>query len=140
MIDERDLYIIEALLENSQTPLSSIGKELGISDTAVRKRITQLKDYGVIEGYSIKINPKNIGFNMHAFVGLDTYPEEYLHVMERLKKVNEIKSLFASTGDHMLMAEVWANTRKRFEEVVKEIENTKGVSKVCPAILVERVK
>ena len=140
MIDERDLYIIEALLENSQTPLSSIGKELGISDTAVRKRITQLKDYGVIEGYSIKINPKNIGFNMHAFVGLDTYPEEYLHVMERLKKVNEIKSLFSSTGDHMLMAEVCANTRKRFEEGVKEIENTKGVSKVCPAILVERVK
>jgi len=140
MIDERDLRIIELLLENSKTPLSVIGAELEISDTAVRKRIEQLKEYGIIEGFTIKINPKNIGFNVHAFIGLDIKPEVYHEVIRNVRSIYEIKSLFTSTGDHMLMAEVWAETSAKLEEIMKRLKGIEGVIKICPAILVERVK
>jgi len=140
MIDERDLRIIEVLMENSKTPLSEIGGELGISDTAVRKRIEQLKEYGIIEGFTIKLNPKSIGFNVHAFIGVDINSERYHQVIREVKEIYEIKSLFTATGDHMMMAEVWAETSAKLEEVMAKLKKISGVTKICPAILVERVK
>lgn len=140
MIDERDLRIIEMLFENSRTPLSDIGAELGISDTAVRKRIEQLKDHGIIEGYTIRLNPKNIGFNVHAFIGFDIQPDLYHQAIREISETPEIKSLFISAGDHMLMAEIWAETNARLEEILVRLKKINGVLKTCPAILVERVK
>lgn len=140
MIDERDLRIIEVLLENSKTPLAQIGGELGITETAVRKRIEQLKEYGIIEGYTIKLNPKNIGFNVHAFIGVDISPEVYHQAIRSIREIPEIKSLFTSTGDHMMMAEVWAETSWKLEEITRKLKKVSGVTKICPAILVERVK
>ena len=51
-----------------------------------------------------------------------------------------VKELYTSTGDHMIMfRSVFRNTEE-LSEFMKKIESIEGVTKVCPAILMERVK
>ncbi len=61
MLDERDIIIIDMLRKDARTPVSLIAKKLGISNTAVKKRIEKLENSGVISGYTVKVNDQLLG-------------------------------------------------------------------------------
>ena len=140
-MDRRDLEIIRVLEENARLPLTEIARRLGISETAVRKRIARLEREGVIEGYTVRVNPAKLGFTVVAFVGVDATPERYLEVASKLASLEEVKYLAITSGDHMIMAEVWARDGKHLMEVLsKKIGAVEGVKRVCPAVVIERLK
>ena len=140
-MDRRDLEIIRVLEENARLPLTEIARRLGISETAVRKRIARLEREGVIEGYTVRVNPAKLGFTVVAFVGVDATPERYLAVASKLASLEEVKHLAITSGDHMIMAEVWARDGKHLMEVLsKKIGAMEGVKRVCPAVVIERLK
>jgi len=58
-----------------------------------------------------------------------------------LTALDEVKSVVTSTGDHMIMAEVWAHDNRELTEIVTQrIGKLDGVTRVCPAIILERIK
>jgi DNA-binding Lrp family transcriptional regulator len=57
-----------------------------------------------------------------------------------LKEDKEVKELYTSTGDHTILAKVVFRTNEELKEFVKRLEKNKMITKVCPAIIVERVK
>jgi len=64
-----DLELIQILMKNSRTPFVKIAEMLGVSETAVRKRIRKLERDGVIRKYTIEVDPKKIGFEITALIG-----------------------------------------------------------------------
>ncbi|MDK2869684.1 MAG: Lrp/AsnC family transcriptional regulator, regulator for asnA, asnC and gidA [Pyrococcus sp.] len=141
MIDERDKIIIEMLEKDARTPFTEIAKKLGISETAVRKRVKALEEKGIIEGYTIKINPKKLGYSLITITGIDTKPEKIFEVAEKLKEYDFVKELYLSSGDHMIMAIIWAKDGEDLAEIVSnKIGKIEGVTKVCPAIILEKLK
>ena len=52
-LDEKDLKIIEILRENARASYSEIAREVGLSESAVRKRIASLIKKGVIRRFTI---------------------------------------------------------------------------------------
>ena len=90
-MDRKDKVILELLSKNARIPYSEIAKKLGISETAVRKRVRKLEEKGIIEGYTLRINPVKIGYKSIAHVGIDTDPNSFLSVACKLKEMNAIK-------------------------------------------------
>jgi Lrp/AsnC family transcriptional regulator for asnA, asnC and gidA len=46
-----------------------------------------------------------------------------------------------STGDHMIMAEIWASDGKELSKTLSEkIGAIEGVKKFCPSIILEKIK
>jgi Lrp/AsnC family transcriptional regulator for asnA, asnC and gidA len=74
-----------------------------------------------------------------AIVGVDTDSSFLLEVAEKLTAFEEIRSVQLSTGDHHIMCEIWAKDKK-LSEYIEEISALKGVEKVFPAIVMERLK
>ncbi len=140
MVRFSNFQLLKILRENSRTPLVKIAEKLGVTETAVRKRIKKLEKEGVIRRYTIEVNPKKIGFEMVSLIGLDTKPENYLSVLEELKEMEEVVSLYSSSGDHMIMAECWFRNSEELSKFVKKLEGIEGVTKVCPAIILEKIK
>lgn len=128
------------LRENSRTPFLKIAKILGVSETAVRKRVKKLEESGIIKKYTIEVDPKKIGFEINALIGIDTKPEYYISTLEKLKEMKEVISLYSSSGDHMILIECWFKNSKELTEFVKALEMIKGVTKICPAIIIEKIK
>jgi Lrp/AsnC family transcriptional regulator for asnA, asnC and gidA len=140
-MDRKDLEIIKALQADARVPFLGIAKKLRMSESAVRKRVKRLEREGVIERYTVVVNPSKLGYNAVAIVGLDVVPDKYLAIVETLAKLENVKGVTTSTGDHMIMAEIWARDNRELTDIVmQKIGKLGGVTRVCPAIVLERIK
>jgi len=140
MIDEIDLKIIEILSRNARTPYVDIARELGISDVAVIKRIKKLESEKVIKKYTIIVDYTKLGYSKASITGINVEPDALLNVVEALKDKPYIKSLYITSGDHALIAVIYARDSDELSRIHKEISSIPGVSKVYPSVLVEVVK
>ena len=140
MVRNSDLKIIRILQENSRTPFLRIAKALGVSEAAVRKRVKKLEREGVIKRYTIEVNPVKLGFEIVAFIGVDTRPEYYIPTLEKLKDLDEVVSLYSSSGDHMMLLECWFKTSEELADFVRRLNSMEGVTRVCPAIILKKLK
>jgi len=140
MVRISNLEILKILRKNSRIPTIKIAKMLGVSETAVRKRIKKMEREGIIRRYTIEIDLKKIGFKVNTLIGLDTRPENYIQTLEKLKEMEEVVSLYTSTGDHMLLIECWLKDSEELTKLVKKLGAIEGVTKICPAILLEKIK
>lgn len=141
MLDETDMGILEILRKNARTPFLEVSKRLRISESTVRKRVKELETRGVIKKYTAIVEPSKLGYGGVALVGIDVRPEKFLEVAKKLAELENIRFVATSTGDHMLMTEIWMeNSHDLGNFISSKIEIIEGVTRACPAILMERLK
>ncbi len=138
-MDSRDKVIVKMLMENARIPKTHIAKVLGITETAVRKRISKLEKDNVILGYKAIINYKTTGLSA-SLTGVDVEPEKLWSVISELKKIDEVKSIMLTTGDHMIMLEIVAEGVDELSDIHGKIEKLEGVRRICPAIVLDVLK
>jgi Lrp/AsnC family transcriptional regulator for asnA, asnC and gidA len=140
-IDELDLKILKLLEENGRLAFMDIAKKLRLSESTIRKRVQALKENGVIKRFTVEIDPAKIGLNTVAIVGIDVDPPKLLEVAQKLCDFKEIRCVATSTGDHMIMTEIWTKDGRELTRLISEkIGPIEGVKKICPAIILERLK
>ena len=141
MVDDLDRKILHLLQADGSTSFTKIAKELRLNESTIRKRVLLLKENGVIKKFSIVLDPAKIGLGTVAVVGIDTDPDKLLDVAQNLTKVPETRYVATSTGDHMIMTEVWAKDGRELSQILSEkIGAIKGVKKICPSIILEKMK
>ena len=140
MVRFSDFELIKLLMKNSRTPYVKLGELLGVSETAIRKRVRKLEEEGVIKRYTIEVDPKKLGFKVNALIGLDTVSERFIAVIEELKAMEEVLGLYSASGDHMILLECWFKDSDELTRFVKRLESIRGVTRVCPAIILEKLK
>lgn len=139
-MDNKDEKLLNMLIRNGRTPVTHMASELGMTETAVRKRVKKLEDKGVIKAYTALVDPFFAGFSSVALVGVDTMPNSILSVFEQIKELSQVRYSALTTGDHMIIFEVWCKTPSELNSLIKNVEKLKGVTKVCPAIFLKRVE
>ncbi|WP_128477881.1 HTH-type transcriptional regulator LrpA1 [Halorussus pelagicus] len=133
--------ILSVLEEDAQASYAEIADRANVSKPTVRKYIDKLEDEGVIVGYSAEIDPKKLSSKSIALVGMDVASEKYVEATRDLKNLAEVETLYSSSGDHMLMAEVRAADGDAVGDVISEkILDIEGVTAAHPSFLQERLK
>ncbi|HDM89254.1 MAG TPA: Lrp/AsnC family transcriptional regulator [Candidatus Bathyarchaeota archaeon] len=140
MVRISNIKLLRILRENSRMPYLEIARILGVSETAVRKRVKRLLEEGVIRKFTVEIDPKKVGYQVVAMIGLDTKPEALISVLEMLKKLENVQSLYSSSGDHMIMMECWFKDYNELSRFIKSLEGIEGTTRICPAIILEKIK
>jgi len=136
-----DFKIIEILLNEGDISFSELARKLNLSESTVRKRVEKLKKNNVINKFTIIVNPSKLGFNSIAIIGIDVDPSQLLNIAKRLCGIHEVKSVSICTGDHMILVEVWAKDGNHLSKIISEkIGIIEGVKRVCPSIILERLK
>ena len=69
-IDGIDKIILNALIEDARTPILEIARKLNISATAVHQRLKKLEASQVVLGSKFVLNPKVLGYETRAFIGV----------------------------------------------------------------------
>lgn len=139
-MDKKDEIILGMLMRNSRTPITEIARELSLTETAIRKRVKKLEEGGAIKAYTAIIDPFFMGYSGVALVGVDTAPEMLLAVFEHLKSIPNIRYVSLTTGDHMMMFEVWCKTPEELNAFLKKLGKREGVKRICPAIFLKRTE
>jgi len=136
---KKDVLMLEILMENARLKKTELAKLLNVTEAAVRKRLKKLESSGIIVGYRAIVDYQRAGL-MASITGVDTEPERLWSVVEELKGFEEIKEICLTSGDHMIMTEIVAKGVEELMEAHKRIEGIKGVKRVCPAIVLRRIK
>ncbi|MBI2558744.1 Lrp/AsnC family transcriptional regulator [Candidatus Woesearchaeota archaeon] len=139
-MDKLDLQIIELLSKNSRTSFMEIARKLKVSESTIRKRVSNLEKNNIIKKYSLIVDANKIGFENVALIGVDVVPEKYLEIAKKLPEFEEIKYVASSTGDHMFMLEVWAKNGDELRTLSDKIKGLEGVTRICPALIKDTLK
>ncbi|MBX0284835.1 MULTISPECIES: HTH-type transcriptional regulator LrpA1 [Haloarcula] len=140
-VESTERRILSVLEEDAQASYAEIADRAEVSKPTVRKYIKKLEEEGVIVGYSADIDPKKLSGQSIAMVGIDVASERYVEATRQLSDIDAVESLYTSSGDHMLMAEVRATDGNSLAAVIEdEILELDGVTAAHPSFLQERLK
>lgn len=94
-MDKTDKRILAVLERNARTSATEIGRQIGLSRTAVQDRISKLEASGVIEGYAVQISaPPAEMIRAVLFIHIAVRPcDEALQWLASLDGVQEVISL-----------------------------------------------
>lgn len=129
-MDRIDIKILEILAENSNCTASDISTQVNLSIPAVNKRIAKMRDSGVIEKFTIQINPKKINKSVQAFIFLvvDQYSQVH-ELMDFVSNERDIIDLYAVTGEYDYMIKVCTRDIESLETLLLCLKEKRCVSK-----------
>lgn len=124
-MDKIDQQIIEALKENSRLAYSSIGRKIGLSEAAVRKRVKNLMSNGVIRRLTVEVN---VSQRANAIVLISVSPSASTSaISEKLSRVEGIKDVHEITGQYDIFVNISAQSIAEVNKCVDEIRSIEGV-------------
>jgi DNA-binding Lrp family transcriptional regulator len=85
-LDNLDIKILSRLLNNCRESDRQIGKELGISGGAVRARIQKMENSGIIEKFTVRIEPPVLNYGVLYFV---VTGQDMKEILEQVSLVGE---------------------------------------------------
>lgn len=128
VLDDVAKAIIEQLQQDGRRSYAAIGKEVGLSEAAVRQRVQRLIDGGVMEVVAVT-DPLQLGFARQAMVGLEVSgPLE--PVADALAAMDEVDYVVITAGTYDILAEVVCESDERLLELISEkIRRIDGVAR-----------
>ena len=103
-LDDVSRAIIEQLQEDGRRPYATIGKAVGLSEAAVRQRVSRLTDSGVMQIVAVT-DPLQVGFNRAAMIGIEV-DGDIEKVAEALSKFPETDYVVITAGSFDILCEV----------------------------------
>ncbi|SRR5258708_39081733 len=104
VLDTLDTTILQTLAENGRMPVKDLAARVGLSAPSTAERLRRLEEAGVIEGYTVRINPRAIGLPLAVHIRLRPMPGELQRVAALLKATPEIIECDRVTGDDCFVA------------------------------------
>jgi DNA-binding Lrp family transcriptional regulator len=68
MLSKHDRDILAELQRDSRLTMQELGERVGMSSSAVWRRVKSLEEEGVIERYAVHVNSKKAGFGLASMV------------------------------------------------------------------------
>ncbi len=122
-IDKTDHKILEVLTRNARMPFLEVARICGISGAAVHQRVQKLMDAGVIKGSQFNLNPKGLGFQTCAFIGIQinlNANSSHQEVFQKIMKVPEIVECHHISGKYSLFVKVYTKNNEHLKKVIVE--------------------
>jgi len=132
-MDDTDREIIKILKNNGRATYGDIGKKVGLSEGAVRKRIKALVDSGVIRQFTIKVG---LTESAEAITLLSINPSlPTSEVSKIIKKMPNVETVYEITGQYDIAVIVTGLNIAEVNECVEKIRRVDGVANTNTMII-----
>ncbi len=120
-LDATDARILEALIEDARISIAELARSVGLSPPSVSERIKRLEEAGVIEGYTLRINPKALGLPLAAWLRIRPIPGQLHKVAEILRDLPEIVECDRITGEDCFVARAHVRSVDDLEKLIDQV-------------------
>lgn len=129
-LDAIDRKILKFLIKNARMPFLEIARECGISGAAIHQRIRKLDESGVILGSRLIVDPKTLGFDVCAYIGIRLQDPQYLDAtVEKLKQIPEIVECHFITGNFNILVKLYCLDNEHLMKTIFDgIVRIQGIS------------
>jgi len=124
-MDETDREIIKILKNDGRATYSDIGKKVGLSEGAVRKRIKALADSGVIRRFTVKVGLTEGAEAITLLSVSPSFPTS--DVSKILKKLHNVETVYEITGQYDIAVIISGLNITEVNECLEKIRRVDGV-------------
>src|ERR1700760_360198 len=127
-LDAIDRKIVASLQQSAKRTFADIGADVGLSATAVKRRVDRLEGDGVILGYGARINWRALGEAIESLIEIycadRTSPAD---VGRSLSTVQEIISAFTVSGEADAVIRVRVDSIDHLEKLVERLRRDPNI-------------
>lgn len=129
-MDEIDAKILRILSENADATATEMMAQVNLSIPAINKRISKLRQSGMIRQFTILVDPEKVGKSIQAFILVVLQqPSGAAKLMEYIQSDPDILECYAVTGEYDYIIKVCARDVEQLEEKLNLLKQQKGVAK-----------
>ena len=138
--DETDRELIAAMLEDARISQRALARKVGIAQGTVLNRIRRMEEAGIIKGYSVILDPAQMGWSMTIMAGLRIVKGRMIDVQRKIAADPRVFAVYDVTGewDSMVLARV--KDREDLDNLTKTVFTLDGVSRSFTHVVLNTVK
>jgi DNA-binding Lrp family transcriptional regulator len=138
--DDLDRRVVAALVDDARATYAEVGSIVGLSASAVKRRVDRLRASGAITGFAAQVDPTALGWTTEAYVELfcrgRTSPGD---IGAAVAKHPEVIDACTVTGEADALLHIRAADVRHFEQVVERIGAESFVVRTRSVIVLSRL-
>ena len=125
--DNIDKKIVAELQKNGRTSYKVIAKRLNLSDGTIRLRTAKMIENNFVKISAI-VNPFFYENSITAMIGMKLERRNHTKIMQKISRLNGVKSVVNPTGRYDIIVEVFFHSRKELRSfLVEDINKVGGI-------------
>ena len=140
MIDDTDRRILAVLLEDARTSMRSIAEQVGVALGTVSNRVRRMEEFGVIQGYDVRIDAEEVGWNMTVLCALRIEKGQLMEVQRRIAEDSRVFAIYDVTGDFDSMVLARVRNRGDLDDLSKTLLSSDGILRSVTHVVLNTVK
>lgn len=143
-LDDADRQLLAALQSNARLTSSELAQQVGLSQSPCWRRIRRLEESGLVEGYHARLNRRQLGYGVVAFVlvSLDFQTEaRSMEFVEAVRAIPQVVMFHGITGAADFLLMVLAEDLESYSAVLQQkLHRLPGVRQVQTSFSIQEFK
>src|SRR5712691_6932054 len=141
-LDPIDYRILDLLQRDARTTQVQIAAAVGLSQPSVADRIRKLDASGAVLGYVARLDPRAMGNDIRAFVGVRiAHPRHHDVFIKRILQIPEVLECHRVAGLDSYELKVVARDTEALDDLLSEtLRRIPGVTRTTTTIVLATVK
>ncbi|MBM3898251.1 MAG: Lrp/AsnC family transcriptional regulator [Thaumarchaeota archaeon] len=137
-MDDLDQKIIEILKKDSRTSFVDIGKTIGLSEAAVRRRVQNLIEKKTITKFTVEVSEQQ---GASAITLITTNPQIPTQKMtEQLKSMKGVDTVYEITGQYDIAVILSAPSIAEINACIDDVRRIEGVANTNTLIILRTLR
>ena len=136
--DKIDDKILDYLRDDSRESFVEIGKKLKLSESAIRRRVKNLVDGGIIERFTVEMGETNTTSAI-VLISVDSSTDTS-KVSTKLTKLKAVKTVYEITGQYDICVIIRASNIIKINSCIDELRKISGVIDTNTVIILRTIR
>ena len=120
-LDDTDRMLLASLADDARQPVSELARSVGLSAPATADRLRRLDAQGVIERFTVQIDPRALGYTLQAIVRIRPMPGKMAQVQKLLADIREFSECDKVTGDDCFICRLYLHSIEQLDEILSKV-------------------
>lgn len=120
-LDNVDVQLLQALKTDARASIADLARSLNMSAPSISERLRRLEESGVIQAFTIEVDPKLLGYSLAFYIRIRPLPGLLSKVVALLAEIEEIVECDRVTGDDCFIAKAYLQSVDDLERVIDQI-------------------
>lgn len=139
-LDEVDRKILSFLSENGRLSNAELGRLLNLTRAAVRERVNQLIEHGIIDRFTIVVNPLKAGKMVSMYFNIHVEWSKIDNIAKELINSQEITNVYQMSGKPHLHVHALFDDQEHANRYIRKLQSIDGITNVDSEFLLRRYK
>ena len=121
VLDGVDVRLLDILHQDARTSIADLARALNMSAPSISERLKRLKESGVIQDFTISVDPKMLGYTLSFYIRIRPLPGQLSKVVSLIQAIAEIVECDRVTGDDCFIAKVHVRSTDELEHIINQL-------------------